>query len=460
MAIAKTKTNENGRSGWKRRAWLVLGIVTFVGSFQQVYLKWLYPVFGYYGFENSNPMIGYLCLAWGFSVGPALWMPIKLTRPSQLIYWVLYLTVFIPSMFVPLYAGLQDAPEVASLMLVLFLGFAITGMSYLLPLLTLHPPRISLRSYGWFFCCLAAVLVLWVLLVFRGNLRIVSFADVYDLRSAADDVMEGSSVHYAVMWLSAVIGPTLLAWAIVRKRAFVFLAGVLVQVLVYSATGAKSVVVSVVVVPVLAFVLRDKGASFGLKVGWSCALMTLVLYLGRSLGGSDSLFFWLFSLVFMRTFGNSGLTTAWYYDFFLRNPLTYYSHIKGVSWFVRYPYINPLGIEIGSFYSGDPTLDANAHFWATDGLAAWGLSGILLISVVCALLFWVLDSSAKGHDLRLAALVVSFAALNLANISLFTSLLSGGLGLLIILLYFAPRHLAESVNTQTGYPVMAPLPQL
>src|SRR5882724_6588351 len=95
--MTKTTTNESRRSGWKRRAWLVLGIVTFVGSFQQVYLKWLYPVFGYYGFEHSHPKMGYLLLAWGLSIGPAWWMPIKLTRPSQLVYWVLYLSVFFPS---------------------------------------------------------------------------------------------------------------------------------------------------------------------------------------------------------------------------------------------------------------------------------------------------------------------------------------------------------------------------
>ena len=301
--------------------------------------------------------------------------------------------------------------------------------------------------------------MLWVLVIFRGNFRIVSFADVYDLRSGADDIMEGSFVHYAIMWLSAVVGPFLMAWGVVRKRTSGFLAGVLVQGFVYSATGAKSVVVSIFVVLALALVLRDRGASFGLKVSWICASLTFALFLGRSLGGSESLFFWLFSLVFMRTFGNSGLTTAWYHDFFLRNPMTYYSHIKGVSWFVIYPYTNPLGIEVGSFYSGDPTLDANAHFWATDGLAAWGLGGILIISVLCALVFWVLDSTARGHDLRLTALTVSFAALNLANISLFTSLLSGGLGLLMISLYLAPRHRAESLNARMRYPVMKPLAQ-
>src|SRR6185437_15902566 len=147
--MAKTTTNENRRGEWKRRAWLVFGIMTFVGSFQQVYLKWLYPVFGYYGFEHSHPKTGYLFLAWGLSVVPALWMPIKLTRPSQLIYWVLYLSVFIPSMFVPLYVGLQNAPEVASLMLALFAGLAITGLSYFVPLLTFRPPPVSLRAYQW-----------------------------------------------------------------------------------------------------------------------------------------------------------------------------------------------------------------------------------------------------------------------------------------------------------------------
>src|SRR4029079_18737998 len=217
-------------------------------------------------------------------------------------------------------------------------------------------------------------------------------------------------------------------------RTLMFVAGVFVQLFVYSAMGAKSVIVSILVVPVLAFILRDC-ASFGLKITWSCALLTLVLYLGRSIVGPDSLSFWLLSLVFMRTFGTPGLNTAWYQDFFLRNPLTYYSHIKGVNWFVVYPFHNPLGIEVGSFYSNDPTLDANAHFWATDGLAAWGLWGVLLVSVVCALVFWILDSTAKGHDLRFAALMVSFEALNLANVSIFTTLLSGGLGLLMVLLY-------------------------
>ena len=67
-------------------------------------------------------------------------------------------------------------------------------------------------------------------------------------------------------------------------------------------------------------------------------------------------------------------------------------------------------------------LDDVGHFWAYDGIAAWGLPGILVISVVCALVFWLLDSAAQRHDPRFAGLVTCYAAYNLANISLFTSL--------------------------------------
>ena len=186
--------------------------------------------------------------------------------------------------------------------------------------------------------------------------------------------------------------------------------------------------------------LRDKGRSFGLKLSWGCALLFFVLFLGRAFSdeGIQNIYFWILSLMFMRTFGTPGLTMAWYQDFFQRNPLTHYSHVTGVNWFVQYPYMNPIGIEIGTSYSGDPTLDANANFWATDGLAASGLIGVVLVSIFCAFLFWVLDSVASKHELPFTALLISFTALNLANLSIFTTLLSGGLGFLIVILYLMP----------------------
>src|SRR5690348_2061623 len=91
--------NGKRRAAWrlwsarKLRIFLVAGVLVFVGLFQLIYVTWLYPVFGYYGFDNSDPSWMSLAIAWLLSALPGLWMPIRLTRPSQLIYWVLYLVV-------------------------------------------------------------------------------------------------------------------------------------------------------------------------------------------------------------------------------------------------------------------------------------------------------------------------------------------------------------------------------
>lgn len=442
MSTAQRQEEHGWLAGRRARVCLVAGVIAFVGLFQLVYLIWLYPVFGYYGFNNIDPTWRYLLIAWIFSIFPALWMPIKLTRPSQLIYWVLYLTVFIPSMFVPLYNGLEGTSETLMLMATLFLGLAIVGLTYLCPVIPFQSRGLSRSGFWKMFRVLALGLVLWVMATFRGHLHIVSFWDVYDLRFAADDLMEGSLVHYAVMWLSAVIGPFFLALGLHQKRPFIFLAGVSTEMLVYSATAAKSALLSIPIVLLFYFVLRCRQTLFGIKFTGGCVLLFVSLFLVRSL--DNGLVTWALSLVLMRTFGNSGLMTSWYSDFFQRNPVTHYSHVTGVNWIWPYAYANPLGIEVGSYYSGDPTLDANAHFWATDGLAAWGLPGILLVSALCALVFQFLDSAAQKHDVRFTAILVSFAAINLANVSLFTTLLSGGLGMLMAVLIAMPREITTN----------------
>jgi hypothetical protein len=65
---------------------------------------------------------------------------------------------------------------------------------------------------------------------------------------------------------------------------------------------------------------------------------------------------------------------------------------------------------------------------------------------VCALLFWVIDSLAQRHEPRLAALVIFYAVYSLANLSLFTTFLSGGLGLLMVLLYLLPPQPAAPLK--------------
>lgn len=430
------------QGGPKQRIWLVLGMLVYTACFQWMYVKYLYPMFDYSGFDYNPPRTGYLVLAWILSVVPSLWMPIKLTRPSQLAYWVLYVTVIIPSMFVPLFAGLDSETSTSELMLTIFAGFAIAGCSYLLPLHRFRPAHLPRKLFWRIVACVAAGLAAWILLVFRHHLQIVSFLDVYDLRDAANDVSEGSQVNYAFMLLTGAVNPFLMGCGLYYRRRWLFVAGAVGQLLIYSVGGAKSAILSIVFVVGfyilfkfkvwrLPFALKFVSAALAL-LGGACVAYRLTGY-----DPGPILTVALF-VVLQRTLSLGGLGTAQYYDFFQKNPLTYFSHIKGVNWFVHYPYSHPIGQEIGLAYAGTTDLDATAHFWAADGIGGWGLPGIVLVSVLCALVFWALDSASRRHDPRFAALVTSFAALNLANISIFTTLLSGGLGLLIVGLHFMP----------------------
>lgn len=432
------------------RILLILGILAYVVVFQWVYITWLNHNYDYFGFTYNSPPEGYLVLAFVLGLLPGFWIPIGLLRPSQLIYWVLYIAVFIPAMFVPLYINLQPSSDVAMLMISLFAGFMLTGCSYLLPLLRLKIPSLSKTVFLYGFAFITLIFTSWVILVFRGNMRFVSFYNVYkEVRFAADDVMTGSLVGYAIMYLSGVINPFLISWGLVYKRIPFLIVGMSGQILIYSIIGAKSAILSIPILLLLYLMLRRKIHFFGLKLVWGVVTVFLLLnsinlIMGDTLGSSLRM---LSAIVLMRTFGMPGILAGQYNNFFQSNPFTYLSHVNVVRLFLDYPYSNPLGIEIGHSYYVNSQINLNANFWITDGLAGFGLSGILLVSLLCALVFWLLDSAAKGHHPVFAALLVSLAALNISNISLFTALLSGGLGFCILMLYLMPREdIKEGVN--------------
>jgi len=421
-----------------------------------------------FGFDYYPPTTKYLVLAWVLSLLPSLWMPIELSRPSQLAYWVLYIVTYIPSMFIPLYVNINPPSEISFVMLVFFAGFALTGLSYLLPLLPLRPVRISRKVFWRIFACLAAGLTIWMIAVFHSHLQIISVGNVeemkgiYEHRNAAGDLAEGSAVFYAIMGLTGAINPFLMGCGFYYKNRWLLLAGVVGQLLVFSVLGTKGSILSLVFIPGVYALLRVGRSPFGLKITYACLALLVGGCLAYVLAGEDPgpLLFVALFVILMRTLPMGGLVTAWYYNFFQQNPLTYYSHVTGVNWFVHYPYANFIGLEVGSFYQSGSDLDATAHFWAMDGLEALGLPGVLVISVFCALIFWALDSAAQRHDPRLAALVVTYATYNLANISMFTSLFSGGLILLILFLYMLqPRRGMGFGPAPSGVGVLTSVPR-
>jgi hypothetical protein len=154
----------------------------------------------------------------------------------------------------------------------------------------------------------------------------------------------------------------------------------------------------------------------------------VLLVYSQTLEGDIQLFFFPLAGVFLlRTIYTSTLMSVYYNLFFENHPYIYFSHISGINKLIDYPYKNQLGVEVGSYFTTFSDYNANANFFITDGLSSVGLFGILLMGIICAIVFYIFDSIASKTKLIIPILLISNVTVALMNVSLFTTLISGGL---------------------------------
>ena len=106
-----------------------------------------------------------------------------------------------------------------------------------------------------------------------------------------------------------------------------------------------------------------------------------------------------------------------------------------------------MGIEIGGFYGGWSGIrgatNANANFFAMDGIAGFGLIGIPIMSALCGFIFWFIDSCARKYNLPFAAAALTMCMVSLTNAGLFTTLITGGLLAWIVLFIYMPQSISD-----------------
>jgi hypothetical protein len=141
----------------------------------------------------------------------------------------------------------------------------------------------------------------------------------------------------------------------------------------------------------------------------------------------------------LRTTCVSGWLSQLYIHFFTNNPYTYYSHINIVNAITNsYPYSEPLGVVVAR-----GSQNANANFFLTDGLAADGILGVIIICIFFLIILQVINSLSYRYK-RTDLFIVFLPTLSyLLNTSLFTTLLSNGLFVLILILLCVDNSVEE-----------------
>ena len=411
---------------------LLVGGVWYSFAFYLSYLRYLNPDLEYQHYYLIDRDYASTVLTFALAVAPLLaygWFRAATDLPAIAIYVACY----VPGIFTVFLALDRALPEIRLVQLTLMLAMSLIFLAsrpVSANLLNLREPVLPEKSLGLF----AALVFVIVLGSYAGQMRWVSFENVYDIRyeNAASD--RNFIVLYMVMWLSYAVLPFFLAYGLKTGNRWWIATGIGAGLVVYMSTGAKAAFLLVPVMLAAYLLLRLRGDMLTktlLLLGSIVAVLVLAPWDTENAQMTRA-------VLLARALGSGGWSIFTYYEFFDANPKTYFSHINIIqSLFGRYPYGNlTIGNVIGTQYAPDETVNFNASFWATDGLAALGLPGVLIVSAAVAVSFFVINWVTSRYDTKFVALVFTGFAISLINASLFMSLLSGGAVVLMLLFVF------------------------
>ncbi len=396
------------------------------------YIVFLNPFFEYAGFALYRREPGFLALALVFAILPVL-LYTGVRQLSSILAAFVYVMLYIPIILTFAIGSAQPTNHIVLVQIVFMVGMALI---FLVDRVAIENPfnfEIDVDLFRWLLALTAAATA-YMLFVYRGNLRLVSFdAAVYELRSANADLGAGMLTRYLSSWLSNVMVPLCLAYGLFARRYIYFLLGSAACVILYMATAAK-IMILLPVVYLAFYVVFSSGRIYSfypLLAGGLSVFIAAMTALG-SLGG---LSFIIASIFLNRTIGSGGQVTVAYYDFFSFFPQTNFSHINLVQMVTgAYPYAGRGVGQVVGQYVYDPLMNANANFWATDGIAALGLVGVLVASVAFAAVLAVMNTLTREVNPLFVLLCFVPFITQILNTSLFSSLWSGG-GFFVLLFF-------------------------
>ena len=436
----------------RRRVKLFSLAVTYIVVFAITYRYFLSSVYAYIGYDlNERGLLsdGSTML---ISAVPILFVRDHIVKPGLVLGSLVYTLAYVPILYVTSEALYISDGELLRLHITLcacmtailyFANFTIKGINLV------RVPVLSENLIIPFVLILLAVFSV----IYRGTMRLVTFSDVYELRFASGEVQTGSVIGYLVMWMTYCIVPYLVARGWALRRWGSLLIAFLACLIIYMITGAKSAIL----VPVFLFVVANLAKSNSNFVSRLLAWLSFGVF-GILLipQGFSSVTDMVKAIFLHRMLGSNGWVFAQYYDFFGAMPHTYYTHISIIrALFGFYPYGSlSLGQVIGLEVSGSSLANFNAGFWATDGIAAAGLTGVVLCSIIVLSFFILLNSISNRFESRFMAMWVTGFGLSLLNLPFATALVSGGgflMLLMMIFLKFPKELLRASENAHRSY---------
>jgi len=395
-----------------------------------IYKYYLNPTFEYAHYNLLDRSGLSLLLAGVIAIIPVFFYK-EMKEISSFIAILIYALCYVPAIIMLLLSLDKDVSEVLEIQIALMFGMVLFFLM----------DRIILRNVDWkigrqlsiqFLHIATFIFTTVVIYTYAGHMRLVGFADVYDLRLENNEIQMNVAVGYVVMWLTYCLYPLYLVLGITNRNRIYFLCACLGNVIIYMSTGAKASLLSPFIILCMYVLLKIKGDFLPNLLLILSGVSLFLLFVAPA---DNVVFLWARSILFARTMGTEGWSIYTYYEFFTANKLTYFSHISFINAITHsYPYGSlSLGQVIGVEYSGSEVANFNANFWASDGIASLGIPGIYFMNFVIAFFLVFINHITRKFDTKFICLCFTSFVLAMLNIPFLTALVSGG-GLLTIVI--------------------------
>ena len=268
---------------------------------------------------------------------------------------------------------------------------------------------------------------------------------LYDLRSQNSEAINGGGgfIAYLQGWLSGAFYPFLLVCYLREKKWLKALAILFGYILLFMVDMQKITFIMPFILVALYFVVQLKHETISQRMHSLIIVTTVIISFALYFTQDNEILFVVGAIVLLRTVCVAGWLSQFYLHFFSEHPFTHYSHINIVNALTNdYPYDVPLGVAIAH-----GTQNANANFFLTDGVAAWGLLGIFIIGFFFLLLLQFINAIAYRYDTKDLFVMFLPPLSYLLNASVFTTLLSNGLFILLFMLLIVDGPLVKGPIT-------------
>lgn len=420
---------------------LYASLVVYEFSHRYMLEHWLSNVYGYFHLyydADRSETYSWICFLTPLALLPA---GTRLQSASQFILPVFMSFVGLPA---PLYFVHFVAPSVLpyaySYFFVCYLMLAVSTRLRFPPI----PSPLGERGYKR---------LIWITLVFMATVcaygmtqdfHLVSFAQLYENRYSED--ANGVLVQrVAVLYVSS-FGGFFFALALMFRKRLLAIVVLGVYVICYGLLYEKTALLAplwlVYIYAVMKFFSRESTLKFYLALAapFYLGAVWYVLSPDTTLNENPIQFVYMGTVLF-RLYAIAANAPGLYHLFFQSHPHTYWSHITGINYFLRYPYgDHTIAVEMQRAFSLG---NYNASFLASDAIEAYGYQAIPLAALAVGLTFMLLNTASLGFKPITLAVIMMMPSILISNIPFATSLLTSGILFLALFMAWMPKSWIE-----------------